>query len=243
MNKLLKSMLAALALVGLGAAHSAVITFDDLELSQPYAPFLPFFGHTDGISQNGFAIDTYSTKAGANPGDLVGVLVDGTDVSNTCFGLVCPSNGTNYLAMVNDGLPDIYRLDNGAVKLTKFDASFIAAAGDPVLATALALVVEGYLNGILQLQQTFYLPGPVGGGYSFATYELGALFSSTDLNEVAFRGYACTTLTTCTRSLDKAQFALDNITFADPVTVPEPETWLLMGIALAGAAVARRRRA
>jgi hypothetical protein len=244
MKKLIKATLAIVALVGMGAAQSDVLTFDSA-IDSTFAPFAPLLGHLDEIQTQGFWVDMYNTKAGASAGDLVGALVDGSDTSVTCGGLVCPNNNlTNYLMALNDGLPDIGRLDGSTFKVAKFDASFVAAAGDVVLPTSLLLRVEGYSATALLFQQDFFLPGPVGGAYSFATYELNAANAATSIVDIAFRGYACTTATTCTRSIDKAQFALDNITTA--AELPEPSALLMMataGLAAVGAMTRRRRRA
>nr|WP_316641414.1 NF038120 family PEP-CTERM protein [uncultured Roseateles sp.] len=236
----MKTALAIAALAGMGAAQSAVLTFDGT-IDTTFAPFAPLLGHLDEIQTQGFWVDMYNTKAGAAAGDLVGALVNGADNAATCAGLICPSNNTsNYLAALNDGLPDIGRLDGKTFQVTKFDASFIAASGDVVLPTSLLLRVEGYSATALVFQQDFYLPGPSAGAYSFATYALSAANAATPIVDIAFRGYACTTATTCSRSLDKAQFALDNITTA----VPEASTWMMMGLGLAAfGAFARRRNA
>ena len=244
MKQLLKSMLAVLVLAGLGAAHATVVNFDGLAANQPFAPSLPFLTHGDGISQNGYAIDTYSTKAGAALGvDLVGVLVDGNDVANTCFSVGCPTNNkTNFLGMLNDGLPEIYRVDGGNFKLMKFDASFMSADGLAIPGAAALLRFIGFSNNVQVAVQDFVLPGPTNGVFSFSTYTLSSLFSTLDIDTIDIYGYACNAAGSCNRSSDTAQFALDNLTFADPVTVPEPGTWMLMGVALAGLAVSRRRR-
>ena len=232
----------AAALACMGSAQALVLTFDDA-IDTTLAPFAPLFGHGDAIVTQGFYVAGYSTKGGAGAGDLVAALVDGTDVANTCTGLVCPAgNATKFLVGLNDGLPDISRVGDGEFKVNSFDASFVAASGDAVLSGALLLQVEGYSASALLYSQQFSLPGPVNGGYTFASYTLSAANAATSVVEIAFRAYACTTPTTCSRSLDKAQFALDN--FNAVVAVPEPSAWLMLGLGLGlvGVAAQVRRR-
>ena len=236
--KMFNRLLAALALTvvaSLPAQATPVIDFNNVDTT--FAPFAPLLSHRDAITQGDYFVQMFSTKAGAALGDLVGSLVDGTDSQGACVGLICPSNGTQFLAALNDGLPDIGRLDGAYFQLRSFDASFIAASGNVVLGTSLRLNVEGYDGLTLLYTDSFFLPGPVNGGYSFSTYNLNSLFASTWVTDFVIRSFACTTATACTRSLDQAQFALDNITF-----VPEPGSFALVGLALAGLAAVRRRR-
>jgi hypothetical protein len=51
-------------------------------------------------------------------------------------------------------------------------------------------------------------------------------------------GYACDAGGSCSRTSNLANFAIDNIE-----TVPEPTTFALLGLGLAGLAFARRRAA
>ena len=238
MRTFLRHLAALSALLGVtGTALAGVVTFNDLSPA--------FLGHGDVVVDGNYKIGLVSTKAGAQPGDFVGAVLDGSD-SSVCFGVTCPGNNpTNYLALVNDGLPYLYRLDGGLFRMNQFDASFIAADGVDVSATAMGLRVIGYLEGSLLMQEDLFLPGPVNGEYDFKTYAMSSVFAGIAFDQVQFFGYACTTpgTGTCTRSLNQAQFGLDNITMADTNAVPEPATLALVCAALMGLRLSRRRSA
>lgn len=226
------------ALAAAVPAQATVVTFDQgLDTSGVF--FSPLLGHGDLMTQEGFAVGMYSTKAGAQAGDFVGALVDGNDVANTCFGVVCPTNNpTQFLAALDDGLPEFSRLDGGAFRLKQFDASFIAVLGATVPPVSLYMRLAGYdAAGDLLLLEDFLMPGPVAGAYSFSTYQLSAAFSSTDLHYLDFIAYACDASGNCNRGSNRAQFGLDNVTF-----IPEPSSLALAGLAFAGLMTLRRRQ-
>ena len=231
MMKSFRTLLAAITLSATAiAAQATVINFDaGLDTSNaPYAPF--FMTHGDKLVQGEYVVGTYSTKVGAQPGDLVGALVDGSDLAGTCFSVVCPSNNsTQFLAMLNDGLPSLSRLDGGSFRISSFDAGFIAADGATVPNIAMLIRVIGFtgaLGDIPIAQEDVLLFGPTNGVLSFSTFNLSSTFSGQDYTFVDFYGYACNSGGTCSRGLDIAQFGIDNITTA---TVPEPSSMALLG--------------
>jgi len=102
------------------------------------------------------------------------------------------------------------------------------------------LVLQGYdlagddVGSALQIG----LSGPTAGAFNFASYDLSATtFGNTSFRFVRVLGYACDATGNCNRSANLANYALDNL-----VTVPEPGTWALLGLGLAGLGVFSRRR-
>jgi len=244
MQKFLKNALLIAALAATGGASAAVITFDGLEES-PFAPFMSMglLGHNDEFYQSGFWLAPFSNQVGAQTGDLVGAIVDGADLANTCFSVACPTNNaTKFFTALNDGAFALGTLSNQSFSLSGFSASFVGASGQVFPSTTLILRAQGTkADGTGSLTASFNLPGQTGGAFSFANYATSGTFATTQFSNVIFYGLACNTAGSCSAfSSDKGQFALDNI---NVTAVPEPSTWLLMGLGLAAVgAIARRRR-
>lgn len=242
MQKFLKNALLIAALVAAGSTHAAVITFDDLAAS-PFALNMPLLGHNDEFYQAGFWMDPFSNQAGALNGDLVGAIVDGADLTNTCFSVACPTNNvTKFYTALNDGVLALGVLNGSSFSVGSFDASFVGASGEIFPNTTLILRLQGTKLGGGALTASVNLPGPVAGAFGFQSYVTSGAFATQQFTEMFIYGLACNAAGSCSAfSTDKGQFALDNI---NVTAVPEPSSWLLMGLGLAAVgAIARRRRA
>ncbi len=227
------------ALVGaafaLPAAHASVIDFEGIGNN--------LIGHNDVFQQGGLAFTGYSLADLATPGELVGAIVDGTDLG-VCAGLACPvNNQTNFYSALNDSALFIDPAHAGdSFKIKGFDASFIGAvAGASYPAVAGLLRVQGFYADGSTVFENYSLNGPTGGSFGFQHFNTSGTFGEQAFTQVAIFGFTCNTTGACSAfTTNKGQFAIDNIL----VAVPEPTTYLMMLLGLASiGAVARRRRA
>ncbi|MEG2029634.1 MAG: NF038120 family PEP-CTERM protein [Janthinobacterium sp.] len=230
-------ILAAASLVAVCAGYTpsamaAVINFDNFD-SQ-------FVGHGDAFEVGQFVLTGASNAVGANYGDLVGAVFDGTDPA--ACGMACPTNNTsNYYASLNDGVVYLDPLrTGGSVSLQGFDASFIGyAQGVSYPAIAGLLRVQGFYADGTSAYETYQLGGPVGGNFQFQHFNTSSAFGSQQFASLAFFGFTCNTAGSCSAfSTNKGQFALDNIV----ASVPEPSTYAMMLLGLAGVGFAARHR-
>jgi hypothetical protein len=235
-----RKLCAALALgfATMGAAQANnVITFEGLDSG--------FVGDSDQFVQKGLYLTAFSNVNVSHPGDLVGAIVDGSDLS-TCVNLACPTNNqTTFYAGLNDG---VLQLDpvaaGGAIHIYGLDASFIGAvAGASYPVVSGLLQIQGfYANGTSDLVR-LSLAGPTGGDFNFQHFDTGAAFAAEGFAEVAIFGYVCDVNRSCQAfQTNQGQFALDNIDLGPAAAVPEPASWLMLSLGLAGIAAAARRQ-
>jgi len=230
--KLLGGALLGAALAAAPAAQADVITFNNLDNQ--------FVGHGDSLEIGNFLLTGISNVPGAAPGDLVGAIFNGGDPASC--GQACPTGTTNnYYAALNDGIVYLDPLKaGGSVSLQGFDASFIGyAQGASYPAIAGLLRVQGFYADGSSLYETYQLGGPVGGSFQFQHFDTSAGFASQRFESLAFFGFTCNTSGSCNAfNSNKGQFALDNII----ASVPEPSTYAMMLLGLAGIGFVARRR-
>jgi hypothetical protein len=233
-QKLALSAACALALAASsGAAQAGTLNFE----SGFDSPVLTQGG---AYSSGNFWVETYGVGA-SQAEDLVGVIVDGSD-NGLCFSGGCPvNNPSNYYAGLNDGYL-YFGLNNPLQRfqLRSLQASYIGAEGTSYPATPGALVIQGYnaSGQALGSSLVLWLSGQTNGQFNFKNFDLSPL-SANNYSFVRILGYGCNAQGNCSSGTGVSNFALDNIQIAE---IPEPASFGLFGLGLAGLAALRRRR-
>lgn len=249
MKKLCKYLAATAALfLGAGLAHADVIDFEEpVTADNAFAAYAPLLTHYDEFYQGDFYLGTYSNDPGAIPGgDLVGAMVNGSDLS-TCWSISCPTgNASTFFTSLNDGYLVLGRMDGKSFSVNSFQASFLGGADIGSLPAVSGLLgLQGVTASGGSLSQSYQLAGPAGGTLSFDSYTTSGAFAAAQFKYLYAYGFACDGAGSCAAfSTNRGQFALDNIQLTTVTAVPEPETWALMLMGLAGVgALSRRQRA
>lgn len=216
------------------SAHADVIDFSGLSND------LIFSG--DSVEQGGLRLSGYDVNGVS--GSLVGAIIDGSD-REFCSRLICPTgNAGNYYGSLNDGIVDIHGVRGGnTFRVEGFDASFIVS---DTTAQAGRLLVQGFYGNGLSLSQTFDLPAPrtfFSLIFSpFYRYSFNSAMNALDFSDMQISALSCNTAGVCGVGNNQGQFALDNLNFSISA-VPEPSTYVMLLLGLAGIAAVTRRRA
>jgi hypothetical protein len=236
----LGKLAAALALgFAMNAAHANdVITFEGLDSG--------VVGDSDYFIESGVMVTAYSNVADSAPGDLVGAIVDGKDLS-TCFSLACPTNdNTTFYAGLNDGYLELDTTKAGqSIHVYGLDASFLGIGGNSYPAVAGLLQIQGFYASGGSATVRYNLAGPTGGNFDLQHFTTSTAFASQAFAAVDIFAYVCDTSGSCKAfQTDGAQFTVDNIDLGPSAVsaVPEPGSWLMLGLGLVGITAAARRR-
>ncbi len=233
------AILGAVMAVALPAAHANVtVTFDTLPVD-----LVEHNQYWD--THDGFAVGAFSNAAVVYQHDLVGAVVDGAYATQTCLSLQCPSRGSQYMSILNDGVLDIYRTaSNDTFTVQSFSAAFLGPSDPTNPATAGLLRIQGIKADNTSLTQTWQLPGAGANGYSFNNFTTSGAFANTQFTEIFVFGFACNAAGSCSAfTNNKGQFAIDDIVTTAIMPVPEPSSWMMLGAGLLGLAAYARRRA
>ena len=223
MKKFIRQLAGSAALVGaamLPMAHaSTVIDFEGDALTGLYNP-------GDSFEQGGFTMTAnYDFGIVGTAGDL---------------GNAGPSgNSTQFFFNSNDGYLTMKATNGAAFSLDGFSAAFVPLIPSPVPNPTIVIVALGIPQVGSAFGTYFGLGSSATTSFPFITYDNPADFGRfNNLVEVQFFACVLDASVCATPTLNNGQFALDNISVT---AVPEPGTWALMALGVAGLMVRSRR--
>jgi hypothetical protein len=230
---LLLALAAGSALLVLPSAQADMISFENIgggPLGDQFT--IPLANYTVT------AVDNLGPEAGS----LAGAVVNGS--APFCFGFDCPTWGKgSYYASLNDSSMSLTNNASHAFGLKSFDASMVADFTVPNGSTGL-LRVTGTLADHTTAYEDFSLAGRGSSGYAFQHFDADRTFGAEQFVALSFSSFICTAGQPCSAvAANFGQFAVDNIdTGALAAAVPEPSSWMMMGMGLLGIAAAARRK-
>lgn len=239
MKRVLHALLLGLiTLAALPSVSAKNITLDFENLSP--GPLL----HGDAWNLgNDIYFENFSNSASAQPGDYVGEVVDSNWYFEQCLQLQCTSNGSNYVAAVNDSALYFTSFSGGTFNVKSLSASFLGPQLDTYNPIVGAVRLMGVHSDGSTVLETFTFGPPGADGYEFRTLNTSNSFASDNFAELYVFGLSCNSAGSCQGfNSNRAQFALDDLKLVTSA-VPEPSTWLMLGSGMLLLAVARRRRA
>ncbi len=182
--------------------------------------------------------DYYIDSFGEGVADALVGTMGNNDICSG-FGFACPTNNnSSYYNVLADSYFILAKADSQAFKVRSLQASFIGAGQGSFNGIAGAIELIGFDANDQEIAYApLFLRGPTDGQFSFADFNTGA-FGATHMAYVLVLGYACDS-SGCSRSGNRANFAIDNIV----TEVPEPASLALLGLGLLGLAAFSRRRA
>jgi PEP-CTERM motif len=223
MKKFIRQLAGSAALVGAAllptAYASTVIDFEGEALAGLYFP-------GDTFEQGGFTMTAnYDFGTIGTAGDL---------------GNAGPSgNSTQFFFNSNDGYLTLKATNGVAFSLDGFSAAFVPLIPAPVPSPTIVIVAVGIPQVGNAFGTYFGLGTSATNSFPFITYDNPADFGRfNNLVEVQFFACVLDASVCATPTLNNGQFALDDI---NVTAVPEPGTWALMALGIAGLVVRSRR--
>ncbi len=203
----------------------------------------------DQFTSNGYiATVADSPFAQSQPGyapGLAGAIVNGSDLHN-CDIIACPAgNASKFYTGLNDSSLSFTRSDNQSFHLQSMTYAFVAPIGGLPDGNYGRLVISGTKLGGGNISTEIDFGGQEEGQYLFNGWISGS-FGQANLTSVTISACLFDGVGGCVNndfSANQAQFAIDNVRLTEGIApVPEPATYLMMGLGLACVAGATIRR-
>lgn len=231
-------------------AHADTITFEAVSnvVSATLAAGDSLYVGGDQFLDAGYTMTVRTGPLFESVGEngLSGAQIAGNDAYN-CNVATCPSgNGSKYYAGLNDGALNLVRSDAQGFTISGLDFAFVAPVGGLSDASYGQLVLNGIAIGGTSHSISLDFPSQDGAGiFSFAHWNLGPGFGDTSFSSLTINACMFDATGACINSADSptpfiAQFAIDNLNVS---AVPEPSSYLMMLLGLAGLGLLARRRA
>ncbi len=229
----------ACALLGVAPALATTINFETL---MPAA-------YDSGVvlNENGYDMLLIEGPVAAYYGGVgaTGTVLDGSDPF-FCSVAGCPvGNTSKFLGILNDGAVNFTRNSEYGFRLDRFDFGFIAPLAVPAGDYGQLQLSGTTLDGTIYTTEYAFPGQNAAGNFTFGSVVLDPAFRALVFTSLTINACLFNDNDACVNSFDdpagnQAQFAIDNIQFAD---VPEPASFLLAGMGMVALGWSRRRTA